>query len=176
MKILFACVVAIAITLNVFGQKTYRNDMYGFSGVVPDDWKIYAEIKNDPSELKAIIDWGLPQVYSELEKASIENAVSITAYKKAADIKNLNDLIKFEFQRIAYTLVTKEVLKGSTYTSYVVITLRDGLIYKTNVSFVFKNNIGYVIAFTATPGTYDKNLAKFEAFVKGIVFAAPVSK
>ncbi|MBL4656940.1 MAG: hypothetical protein JKX73_02990 [Flavobacteriales bacterium] len=172
-KIILILLTVLTATINtLYGQSKYQNDKYGFSGQVPDDWHVYAEIKDDPANKKAIIDWGLPKVYSKLEKTSIENAVSITAYKKP-DIKTIDDLIKFEFERIGHVLVSKELNDTIQRPSYVVITLRNGLNYKSKVAFVFQNNIGYVLSFTATPGTYDLNISKFDSFVNDLQFFEP---
>lgn len=172
MKTLFTMLAVLLLTLNIQGQTKHQNDKYGFSVQVPADWHIYAEIKDNPSSKSAIIDWGLPKVYSELEKTSIENAVSITAYNRP-DIKTIGDLIKLEFNRVKHILSSKELIDSIPYYSYTVISVQNGLKYKSQVILIFKNNIGYVLSFTATPGTYDINIQKFENFVKGILFFEP---
>jgi hypothetical protein len=156
-------------------QTTYSNDKYGFTAVVPKDWLIYAEIKDDAENHVALLDWGLPKIYSDVEKQNIENAVSITAYQRS-DIKNIDDLMKFEFDRISSIMVSKTKLDDILHTSYEIISKRNNQSYKTKTTFVFKNNIGYVLIFTATPGTYDKNLPKFNDFITHVVFSAPVEK
>ncbi|MGZ3767583.1 MAG: hypothetical protein ACXVA2_23165, partial [Mucilaginibacter sp.] len=52
----------------------------------------------------------------------------------------------------------------------IVFSTINGLKYKGKSYFEFKNNIGYVINFTATPGTFDKNLTVFEKFYLNIRF------
>lgn len=172
MKTFFTFLTFLFLALNVKGQTRFQNDKYGFSGQVPTDWYIYAETKDNPLNKSSIIEWGLPKVYSELEKTDIENAVSITAYKRP-DIKNLDDLIKFEFERVSHILSSKEIIDSIPYHSYLLITVQKGLKYKSKVEFVFKNNIGYVLNFTATIGTYNMNVQKFDSFVKGIQFFEP---
>ncbi len=171
-RILTTLTVLIVTIYGIFGQTEYQNDKYGFGGQVPGDWHVYAVIKDDPANKRAIIDWGLPKVYSELEKTSIENAVSITAYKRPS-IKSIGDLTKLEFNRIGHILESKEQIDSIPYEAYIVITIRNGLRYKSKVAFVFKNGIGYVLSFTATPGTYDINLSKFDSFVKDIRWFEP---
>lgn len=172
-KRILTTLIVLTVTINIIsGQTKYQNDKYGFGWQVPDDWHVYAEIKDDPANKRAIIDWGLPKVYSELEKTSIENAVSITAYKRPS-LKNIDDLTKLEFERIGHILESKEQIDSIPYIAYIVITVRNGLKYKSKVEFVFKNGIGYVLSFTATPGTYDVNLSKFDSFVKTIIWFEP---
>lgn len=161
------------ITISIlFGQTKFQNDLYGFGGQVPDDWHVYGEIKDDVINKRAIIDWGLPKVYSELEKTTIENSVSITAYKRPS-LKTIEDLTKIEFGRVANVLVSKELIDSTSYTSYLVFTVRNGLKFKSKLTFVFKNDVGYVLNFTATPGTYDINLLKFDNFVKSLQVFEP---
>lgn len=175
MKAIFTLYAVLIATLNIQGQTKFQNDKFGFRGQVPADWHIYAEIKENEAGQNAIIDWGLPKVYSNLEKTTIENAVSITAYKRA-DIKSIHDLMKFEFERIGNVLLSKEITDSIPYYSYTLITLQNGLKYKSQVKFTFNNNVGYVLNYTATPGTYDMNIQKFNSFVKNIQFFKPVEQ
>jgi hypothetical protein len=46
----------------------------------------------------------------------------------------------------------------------------EGKNYKGKSYFFFKDGIGYVVNFMATPGTFDKNLPVFEQFIKNIRF------
>lgn len=156
----------------LFGQSKFQNDLYGFGGQVPEDWRVYVENKNDQANKSAIIDWGLPKVYSELEKASIENSISITAFKRPS-VKSINDLTKIEFGRLANFIVSKELIDSTSYTSYIVFLVRNGIRYKSKLTFVFKNDVGYILSFTATPGTYDINLSKFDNFVKNLQIFEP---
>jgi hypothetical protein len=123
MKAQFTTLTFLILTFNLFAQSKYQNEKYGYSGQVPNDWTIYAEIKDDTENNSSIIDWGLPKVYSKLEKASIENAISITAYKRN-DIKNIDDLMKFEFNRVGSRLVSKEAVEETPYKSFVLLTLQ----------------------------------------------------
>ncbi len=167
MKTIVYLLVLVSLSVSLFCQTEYKNEKYGFSAQVPSDWKVYGELKDDHVHHRAIIDWGMPKVYSELEKHKIENAVTITAYKRE-DIKNMDDLIQHEYSRISKTITSHEVL--DSLNSHLVFTRNMGITYQTKIVFVYKNQIGYVIAFTATPGTYDINLSKFDDFVKTITF------
>ncbi len=170
-----ALILTFALCNALRAQTTYTNEKYGFSAIVSKDWLIYAEIKDDAENHMAILDWGLPKIYSDVEKQNIENAVSITAYQRS-DIKNIDDLMKFEFDRISSVMVSKTKLNDNSNTSYEIISKRNNQSYKTKSTFIFKNNIGYVLIFTATPGTYEKNLPKFNDFITHVVFSAPVEK
>lgn len=165
-------ITLLSIVNTAFGQTSYKNDKYGFGVEVPDDWYIYADVKDNPIKDRAIIDWGLPKVYSELEKTEIENAVSVTAYRKK-DLQNIQDLTKLEFRRIHHMLESKKLVDSLPYHTYEVITVQGGLKYKSRFILVYKNDIGYVINYTATPGTYHMNLTKFEDFFNALKFFEP---
>ncbi|WP_196887378.1 hypothetical protein [Aureivirga sp. CE67] len=160
-------IIFMVIVQMTYAQSDYKNDKYGFSAQVPEGWSVYGNLKDDAANGRAIIDWGMPKVYSELEKANIENAVAITAYKRE-EIKNQEDLVSFHFYQISPILDSKKIISENPYHTYEVNTIRNGLKYKSQTMFVYQNGIGYVINFTATPGTYDINAPKFESFVKNI--------
>jgi len=150
-------------------QRTYENRVYGFKVKIPCDWFVYGEIKNDTVNNYSIVDWGLPKVYSDIEKTEIENAISITGYK-TDKIKNLAELIDFEFDMKKDIITNKILLDSVENRAYLVYSTIRGLNYKSKMYFVYRNGIGYVIIFTATEGTFDKNIMKFEAFFKRIKF------
>jgi len=166
MTALFA--VLLVATENTVAQqleetsKNYSNPTYRFSVLVPNDWKLHGELKNDTMQHRAIVDWGLPKIYSDIEKTDIENSISITAYKRT-DIKSVDDLILWETSRVNAIMTVLEVDKPSE-NARIYTTMIRGLKYKGKSYFVFNNGIGYVITFMATPGTFDKNINVFEKF------------
>ncbi|HYV91248.1 MAG TPA: hypothetical protein VE978_05675 [Chitinophagales bacterium] len=81
----------------------------------------------------------------------------------------MEELITYEYLRKDPRETSLEVDTSSVNARIVYSTIK-GLNYKGKIYFVFKNDIGYVITFMATPGTYDKNLGLFEDFNKKITF------
>lgn len=153
-------------------QDEYKNDIYGFSFSIPEDWTVYAERRHDPQNNKSIVSFGLPKVFSELEQTAIENAVAITAYKNDK-ITSLEDLLEFENNRTNHMDITKEFVSSDFDTSFVSLSQIRGLTYKSKSILHYINGVAYVISFTATPGTYDINIPIFEEFVKTIKFFQP---
>jgi len=149
-------------------QNTYKNEKYRFNVTVPDSWKLYGQIQDDSKQNKAIADWGLPAIYSELEKTDIENSVSITAYHKT-DIHSLQELIAAEYFKRNPVEIALEV-DPTCSNARIIYQTQNGLKFKGKSYFVFKNEIGYVITFMATPGTYEKNLKSFEEFYLNIKY------
>lgn len=149
-------------------KNTYKNKKYRFSVSVPDNWKLYGQIKDDPKQNMAIADWGLPSIYSEIEKTDIENSVSITAYNKT-NIRSVKELIAAEYFK-RNPIETALELDSTCNDCRIIYYTQKGLKFKGKSYFVYKNEIGYVITFMATPGTYDKNLKSFEDFYLNIKF------
>jgi hypothetical protein len=165
---------SLVILSNAFGQTKdnitheYRNDIYKFTVKIPGNWKLYGQIQNDTIHHRAIADWGLPLTNSELENADIENSISITAYKRT-EISSLKQLIAFDRKRVDPATTSVEA-NGIDDNSRIINTTINGLKYKGKSYYIFKNGIGYVVNFMATPGTYDKNISLFERFYNGIKF------
>jgi len=168
--ILHACGQISSKTQSVtIAGKTYINEVYRFSSTVPDNWKLYGEIQNDTLKNIAIADWGLPKIYSDLEKTEIENSISITAYHKT-DINSVDKLILSEYLKINPVETALEVDKSNPNARIIYKTTSTGLKFQGKSYYVFKNEIGYVITFMATPGTYDKNIKVFEEFYTNVKF------
>lgn len=178
---LIITLIGLTLMLNACGQtnskaqsetiagRTYSNEVYRFSATIPDSWKLYGQIKNDTLKRMAIADWGLPKIYSDVEKTEIENSISITAYHKP-DINSVDKLILSEYLKINPTETTLEVDKSSPNARMIYTTTPTGLKFQGKSYYVFKNGIGYVITFMATPGTYDKNIKVFEEFYNNVKF------
>ncbi len=172
MKTIVYLLVLVSLSVSLFCQTEYKNEEYGFSVEIPDTWRLEAEFKNIPDEKRGIVVWALPGVYSELEKTNIENAISITAYKRD-DIKNIQDVLNLELARISFMLESREVIPKDLYPSVITNTIRGGNKYKSKVSVMYKNGIGYVFCYTATPGTYDLNISKYDSFLQRLKLYEP---
>lgn len=152
-------------------EKTYSNEIYRFSAIVPSSWRLHGQIVNDTRYHMAIAGWGLPKIYSELEKTEIENSVSIVAYQRE-DIDSVEKLIQFEYIKYKRTNPSAEIILEEDKTCLnartINITESSGKKYQGKWYIYFQNDIGYIIAFMATPGTYEKNLKAFEEFHKNV--------
>lgn len=146
----------------------YKNELYRFSAVIPETWKLYGEIKNDTIDHHAIVGWELPSVYSEREQKDIQNSVSVTAYRIPA-VKSVKDLMVLEEMRMGNTIIRMEADPANN-SARIIYYSANGLHYKGKSYYVYRKKIGYVITFMATEGTYDKNLPVFEAFNKKLKF------
>ena len=169
---LFSIIILISLVQCLSAKSEYINEKYGFKTRVPDDWKVYAEISDDPFNNYAVINWGMPEVYSELEKSKIENAVSIVAYK-GDEIKSVEDLNEYENFRLQHVLQHKELIDSLPYPTYSIITSSKGVTYLSKSVYVYQNDVAYVVSFTATFGTYDINEPKFDIFLKDVKFFPP---
>lgn len=143
----------------------YENPKHKLAAQVLKSWTLSKEFEN-MSKSVFIVQWLLPKVYSEIEKTDIANAVSVTCLYKPS-IKNVDALAAYEFSRVSDVLVKKEKLSDQN-NAYLVYSKIDGLSYKSKYYFTYLNGIGYVINFTATEGTYDKNLKGFDNFFRDL--------
>lgn len=168
-SIAFFILVIMYVPTICLGQSLYSNAKYKFEVKVPDDWSFYHEIKDDNLPY-TIIGWGMPKTYSEPARHEIENAVSITAVQ-VEEIKCVKDLIAEEQKRTqAITTKRTEVDWGDNCVTLVSNSTIKGIDYISKQYFIFKDGIGYIINFTATPCTYDTNIPKFEEFYKTVDF------
>src|SRR5690606_1890438 len=168
-KLIPVMLLFLAICNGSIGQTIFENTKFKFQASIPDDWRLHQEIKGDSLNY-TIVGWGLPKVYTEMDKHEVENAVSITAIEHPK-IKNVDDLVKAEFNRVKnMSIILNQVQIDSVeHTAYVTNTLREKVSYVSQQYFVFKNGIGYIITFTATPGTFSINIPKFEEFYKTVI-------
>ena len=158
--------VVIAASVGVALASTYSKPEFGFVAAISDDWRIHAERKE---EKKFIVSFGLPAVWSDLEKQNIENAVSVTVYRDS-EIDSLTEVVELEAKRVADILVSRQEVPSNLGKRFVEVTRIRGLEYKSLTTCHFANGLGYVIAFTATRGTYDTNIGKFLSFLAALSF------
>ncbi|EDM42901.1 hypothetical protein SCB49_11412 [unidentified eubacterium SCB49] len=142
----------------------YKNAEYSFSVSYPTEWNIHREILNDTVYKSAFIQLGMPKIYSEFEKTEIENSVTIRAFESES-INNIKDLILNEYLRIDPTTTALEAEQGIGKNARIIYhDAPNGTKYKGKTYFKYQNGLSYVITFMATPGTFQKNLNKFEQF------------
>jgi hypothetical protein len=161
-----------AACVSTGGGSTYAKPGFGFVADVPRDWTVAAD-RERPEQF--IVAFGMPEVWSEAADQSIQNAVSITAYRRD-DVANLDAVVQLEADRIADILVSREEVESEIGRTFVVVTRIDGLRYKTQTTCHFVNGIGYVIAFTATERTYDVDVDKYERFLSQLSFVPPAQQ
>lgn len=149
----------------------YPHQNFGFIAQTPEDWHLYGKLQNKD---RMILDFGLPKVWSEIEQQDIENSVYIRAYR-GPSVKSLMDVIKVENERTSGIVLSREPIQSELGKAFVVISKIRGLEYKSQVTYYYANGVGYEIGFTATHGTYDKNLTKYKRFVEAIKFIAPAA-
>ena len=164
----FALVLCIAA--HGASAADYARRGFGFVAHTPDDWKVFGERANQD---QLLLDFGLPEVWSDVEKQGIENSVYIQALR---DVDSLDALISNYTERRANVIVSSDAVPSNGGKAFVVVSRIDGLEYKTLTTYRFENGIGYVIGFTATHGTFDKNLPKYRAFLEKLEFVRPAAE
>lgn len=150
------------------GQEKYLNKDFGFEAIIPKEWSVYKETPT-PTSNYMIIAWGMPKLYSEMEKEEIENSVSITCIK-SPNIKDVEDLAEKDYKRVSgfAQKIHRQKADSSEILAYYTSSIIKMKSYVTKQYFIHKNGIGYIINFTATPGTFTTNQPKFEEFFKTV--------
>lgn len=179
MKYLFA--IPIAIALNVVPGTSiavqeqpaeYGVPAFGYRVVVPDDWGIHNEYEDDTT---AVVSFGLPPMWSDLEQQEIENAVAVFACKRS-DISSVPDIVDFELKRVADILISSTEVDLEFGRALRLETELDGYRYETLAAYRFENGVGYAFSFTATEGTYNRNRERFIEFLSTVRFFPPDSE
>jgi len=154
--------------INKSNYHVYENAAFKIKAQIPGNFKLYKEMVND-NKNKLIVIWDLPSVYSEFEETNIVNAVSITAFI-SNDIHSVYELIQYEYLNLDPIKTAMEIDSTTVVNSRIIYSTEKGLEYKGKSYFVFNNGICYEFNFTATYGTFNKNLKVFEEFYKRIKY------
>jgi hypothetical protein len=179
---LVVCSTILFLSSVSFGQNDkylYDNKNCGIRIHVLDscDIKLNDEAKFDFQRGQGIIDFSLPKIWSDLENQDIENAISIT-YLLSPKINSLQELEANRMRRISRNMLSKDdrVLIDSCTTEYFLRVNIDGLEYHIQERLIYSPvyHYGYVVNFTATPGTYKKNLKVFYQFLSKLEFYNPL--
>lgn len=160
-------VIAFTLITSVFAEDVERKsiDSFSVSFNKPKNWSVYRE---ETHANWYQISMGLPEVWSKLEGANIENAVAVAAIRDSS-ITSLSDAVAIEFKRVADILVSSEEVPTESGKAFITITNIHGLLYKTLLTIDYKNKTTYKVSFTATEGTYDINLPLFKVFKNSVV-------
>jgi hypothetical protein len=142
--------------------KTYISHDFKFSFMIPSEWKLYGEQKGESG---LIVGYSLPPIWSDLEKENIENAVDIIASRRSG-FQNLEQLIVMDKAQKSEWELSREEVPSALGRAFTIITRRDGNKYKSRTTYRYANGIGYMISFTATEGTFDKNLHQYAGFLR----------
>ena len=161
-----------ALFVNSVGAQELVLESYGIRAQVTDSWRSY---RSRDHKGQYVQSFGMPKIWSESENADISNAVAVTAYRRA-DIDSIAALIKFDNKRLEDILVSREEIETAGDDKIVRhVSEINGLNYHSQSHYRFKNNVGYIFTFTATKGTFEKNLPKFEEFLTTVELSKPKS-
>ncbi|WP_420208816.1 hypothetical protein [Candidatus Electronema sp. JC] len=88
---------------------------------------------------------------------------------------SLEDVVKWELMRVKDSIKSSREITSLIPGSKSIITNEefDGNMYLIKRTFFFKNGLGYVVGFTATAGTYEKNLSNYDLLLPSISFQTP---
>lgn len=164
--------VTVLIANLLAAQTELSLESYGVVAQISDSWQSYRYRDQDGHYIQS---FGMPKTWSESEKANISNAVAVVAIHRE-DIDSIDSLIQFEKKRLNDVLVSHEEIDSADEGKvFRCVTEIKGFRYQSQSHYQFKNDVGYVFSFTATEGTFDKNLPKFKEFLETIKYFEPKS-
>ena len=179
MKCLLVLPITIAVSLSprvpMAAQEQaaqYVAPAFGYCVHVPPNWRIHNEYDDDTV---AIISFGLPPMWSELEQQEIENAIAVFA-RKRSNVLSVQDVIDLDLKRVADILISSTEVDLEFGKAQRLITRIDGHTYMSLAAYRFENGVGYAFSFTATEGTYNRNRERFIEFLSTVEFFAPDSE
>jgi tetratricopeptide (TPR) repeat protein len=140
------------------GGINYSNKGLEYSFEILPGWRVAQEVhdnENTPVMQEAFV-LGLPQVKDEKGEL-IENALGVTVFRKqdAEEAKRFAE----SFLANMKGRFSKIIEQGPGW--FVYETVNQGIVYKGRLEAKHHGEFVYIINFTATPGTYDKNVGNF---------------
>ena len=143
---------------------TYSNEGLKYSFKILPGWRVAQESHDDKNTLlmHETVIMGLP--YVEDEKGEmIENALGVTVFRKG----NAEEAKQFaeRFLSDMKGRFSKIIEQGPGWFVYEAVN--QEAVYKGRLEAKPYGEFAYIINFTATPGTYDKNIGNFQKWYTG---------
>lgn len=164
--------VAAATAVADDGTKAYAIDQFAVSLEAPAEWEV---VREEIEEVQATLAFLLPPLWSEAEDQEVRNVVSVTAHRRKS-IASRQDVVDYERWRIGKVMTSDTEVESPLGEGHVFETRIKGFRYLTFAAMEFREGVGYVVAFTATNGTYDTNLPTFMAFLDTVKIGAETAQ
>lgn len=150
---------------------SFERAEFGWRASVPSTWTMLGELDDDlPNGTLHKTVFELPKVWSELEGQAIANAVSVSAIRRHV----ASDARSFQFEHsILHPDLPHKLLDGNPRLGSRGTVNWDGLDYEVQLEYVVLDQMGYVLEFIATPGTFETNYPLFRAFSDSLELYEP---
>lgn len=150
---------------------SFERAAQGWRARVPSDWEFLGEVAEEqPNGWMDKVVFELPPVWSELEGQSIANAVAITAIRR----HGVSGVASFQFEHsILHPDDPRKLVEGNPRLATRDTVNWEGLDYEVQLEFAVRDRMGYVIGFTATPGTFAINYPLFRALSDSLELFEP---
>ena len=167
------CIISLCVIILSFpmvscgGNQTYVNDQYDFSCQYPSDWTLddnYADTlvlfakpvdsENDPHINVNIF----------IEELTTNQGISLEEYAEIREVQfqELDNYEKVAEQDISVSGIDAKLFVYSFDISTISI--------KGAQVFFIRNNIAYIITYTATPTSYNENYSEFKLIIDSFSF------
>ena len=152
------------------------NPRFGYRFVASPDWGLFNVRQDGLHNKQSLVVMTLPAVWGDVEQQNIENAISVFAVDDGQATSLEKAVTDFWKNHTVEGVVgeNRRVVSSDEKRHVVDFDQKEGqVLYKRRGVVLFRNGVSYNIVFTATPGTFEKNLKVFSAFCDSIQFADP---
>lgn len=151
------------------------NPRFGYRFIASPDWKLAGIQQDGGFSNRSVVVLTLPPIWSETEQQEIRNAFSLFAKEDVGIQSLVNAVADFKQMSPAAKDAKDNSEEGSNPDR---VTLdydqqEGSLTYSKRTVIIYQNRMTYHVEFTATPGTFDKNLPLFSAFCNSIQYQIP---
>lgn len=157
----------------------YQNQVYNFSFQYPKTWKVFdsTDISGETQTDINLVNRILPQKNeTTVSSNSFDSNIAILVNKKP-EIQNLPAAVNQELETFSksegvtdYKLISEEkTIIDQALTIKVVQTAKiENILIKQYQSFVYKNEVLYVITYTSSPDLFEENLVAAQEIVNSL--------
>ncbi len=157
------------LTLQLYGQTTYDNSMFGFKMDIPESWKYYGSTEFDESKNECNYIFFLPQKTERVSEW--DNSLSFIA-RGNGYANSLADVHLFERQRLHREFKDLIVIEESNSYLLTQATI-NGLQYFILTLVNYKNGISYLASFSYQSSEKDVDTTSVSSFFTKISYSPP---
>ena len=161
----FLCVLLLSALILSCGEtqstgKIYENEGFGYSCRYPADWELHGDAAGNlvlfagPMDAENVFRININIVIDELVNYP---GISLDDYTEISDIQFQESLDDYERLALNDTNISGTTAKLITYSFAI-----DTLEIKGTQAFFIRDNIAYIITYSATPDSYDEYYPEFE--------------
>lgn len=147
------------------------NPAFGYRLVVSPDWELLGRQQDAVLQKQSTLVMNLPPVWSDVERQSIKNAISV--FTKSGVAKDQDEAVAYFMATQGAQAIDLKPVEARQGAGFEYGAEDGGPRYALRTDVLFRHGVVYFITLTATPGTLAKNLPLFLAFAESVEFFEP---